>query len=440
MQHQKLNKYSRPLSDQERGFLIQSKSTGARHLSVFLGLRSYVNLAKRLNSYFVITDILKIKRTQGRFEMNREQRIEELQTLKSIAEILNESTDLTSMLGCALKELLHVTNLTSGWIFLINDQGEYKLAADWNLPEALVREEKKPMCDGMCWCVDKYNHNRLRQAANIMECKRLEEAIENDWGDTAGLTHHATVPLMAGDEKFGLLNVASPHKTLLSQEELALLEAVSLQIGTAIKRIKLVEKEQEIALLSERNRLARDLHDSVNQLLFSLMLTARGTKEMTDDRKVKEMLDYIQELSQEALQEMRGLIWQLRPQGLENGVASAIHSYGNVLGLTVETNVKGVLDLPSKVEETLWRIGQEALNNCKKHAETKQAFLTIEVRDGHISMEIKDQGCGFQWSEDKQMPSLGLASMKERAELVGGQFTLASEIGVGTKILVSIPY
>ncbi|WP_246939038.1 GAF domain-containing sensor histidine kinase [Bacillus pinisoli] len=372
--------------------------------------------------------------------MSREQRIEELQTLKVIAEILNGSTDLPSMLNCVLKELLHVTGLSSGWIFLINEKGEYRLAADYNLPEALVHDGKMPMCKGMCWCVDKYNHNRLKQAANIMECKRLEDAMENEWGDTAGLTHHATVPLLAGEEKFGLLNVASPHKTLLSQEELALLEAVSLQIGTAIKRIKLVEKEQEVALLGERNRLARDLHDSVNQLLFSLMLTARGTKEMTKDREVQEMLGYMQELSQEALQEMRALIWQLRPQGLEEGVASAILSYGKVLGLTVEANVTGLLDLPSKVEETLWRVAQEALNNCKKHAGTKLAFVNIEVKKHLVTMEIKDVGCGFHWVDEEDIPSLGLASMKERTKLLGGAFTLKSQLGVGTSIMVSIPF
>ncbi|WP_456276140.1 GAF domain-containing sensor histidine kinase [Bacillus sp. AK128] len=372
--------------------------------------------------------------------MRGEQRIEELHTLKAIAEILNEATDLKGMLNCALRELLHLTGLTSGWIFLISEKGEYRLVADVNLPTALLRDDKLPMCEGMCWCVDRYKRDRLSQAANIMECKRLEEAIENGWGDTAGLTHHATVPLMAGDEKFGLLNVASPQKTLLSEEELALLEAVSLQIGTAIKRIKLVEREQEHALLGERNRLARDLHDSVNQLLFSLMLTARGTKEMTEDENVKEMLGYIQELSQEALQEMRALIWQLRPQGLEDGIASAMISYGKVLGLLVEFNVRGVIDIPSRVEETLWRIGQEALNNCKKHAGTKSACIDLEVKDNVVKMTIVDQGTGFQWNDDRKIPSLGLASMKERAELVRGYFQIKSEMGVGTTIIVTIPF
>jgi two-component system NarL family sensor kinase len=368
-----------------------------------------------------------------------EHRIQELQTLKTIAETLNQANDLTTMLTTVLKELLEVTGLTTGWIFLIDEKGEFKLAADRNLPPALTWQYKKPMCQGACWCIDKYKDRRLERAANIMECKRLENAAQYKWGDTDEITHHATVPLTAGEERFGLLNIASPNKTYFTHEELALLEAVAYQIGTAIKRIKLIENEQQLALIAERNRLARDLHDSVNQLLFSLMLTARGTKEMTKEPEVKEMLSYIQELSQEALQEMRALIWQLRPQGLEDGVASALLSYGKVLGLVVEVEVQGVMDLPNKVEEALWRIGQEALNNCKKHANTKSARINLKVKENRVMMTIKDSGCGFHYIEGEKMPSLGLASMEERANLLDGNLTIQSAVGIGTTIVLSIP-
>lgn len=370
---------------------------------------------------------------------NGDRRIQELQTLKVIAETLNQCNELDAMLSEVLKELLQIIGLETGWIFLIDDKGNYTLAADYQLPPGLKWKQKAPMCEGECWCLDKYNDGRLKGAANIMECKRIENAFKYEWGDTKGITHHATVPLRAGEEKFGLLNVAGPNKTHFANEELALLEAVAYQIGTAIKRIKLVENEQNLALVAERNRLARDLHDSVNQLLFSLMLTVRGTKEMTNDPQVKEMLTYMQELSQEALSEMRGLIWQLRPQGLENGLASALLSYGKVLGLELEVDVKGVIDLPNNVEECLWRIGQEALNNCKKHAGSKQSKISITVKNKRVIMIIEDAGCGFHYDPKEKIPSLGLASMKERTEMLKGIFTLKSELGRGTKIQVEIP-
>ena len=367
------------------------------------------------------------------------QRIQELRALKIIAESLNQANDLPTMLASVLQELLHVTGLKTGWIYLIDEKGNYTLAADYQLPEALNISGKKPMCEGGCWCLDRYQDGRLQRASNIIACKRIEDAIKNDWGNTEEITHHATVPLRAGEEKFGLLNVAAPNKTHFTDTELALLESVAYQIGTAIKRIKLTENEQHLSVLAERNRLARDLHDSVNQLLFSLVLTARGTKELTEDPQILEMLTYMQELSQEALSEMRALIWQLRPQGLENGLVSALLNYAKVLGLNVNSDVKGVIDLPGHIEECLWRIGQEALNNCKKHAGTKDACLNIEVKNKKVTLELIDKGAGFSFHQSEAIPSLGLKSMKERTESLQGKFTVLSELGKGTIVRIEMP-
>lgn len=369
-----------------------------------------------------------------------DQRISELKALKVIAESLNQATELSTMLLDVLKELLAIMKLETGWIFLIDEEkGTYKLAADYQLPEALSKNKKKVMCEGSCWCVNKYNRGALQKATNIMECKRLEDAVENHLGDTRGITHHATVPLTAGEEKFGLLNVASPNKTQFTDGELALLESVAYQVGTAIKRIKLTENEQRLTVVAERNRLARDLHDSVNQLLFSLMLTVRGTKEMTNDPELIEMLNYMQELSQEAMSEMRGLIWQLRPQGLENGLVSALLHYGKVLSIEVDAHVTGVLDLPSEMEECLWRIGQEALNNCKKHANVQKVTIKVLKEKNEVTLTIADKGDGFECSNIDDFPSLGIASMKERAEILQGKFSLISKLGAGTTVKVTIP-
>ncbi|MGM0837845.1 MAG: GAF domain-containing sensor histidine kinase [Bacillota bacterium] len=371
--------------------------------------------------------------------MSEVQRIQELRALKIIAESLNQANDLQTMLSGVLEELLRVTGLQTGWIYLIDEKGSYTLTAAFNLPEALIKDNKKPMCQGGCWCLDQYKDGRLKRASNIIECKRLEDAVKYETGDTGDITHHATVPLRAGEEKFGLLNVASPKKTHFSDSELALLESVAYQIGTAIKRIRLAENEQHLLVIAERNRLARDLHDSVNQLLFSLMLTARGTKELTDNPQIKEMLTYMQELSQEALSEMRALIWQLRPEGLENGLVSALMNYGKVLGMEIDCEVKGVIDLPTHIEECLWRIGQEAFNNCKKHAGIRQAMLRIVVENKQVIFEIEDAGAGFSVHDSNEIPSLGLRSMKERSEALGGCFSVWSKLGHGTKVRIEMP-
>jgi two-component system, NarL family, sensor kinase len=360
--------------------------------------------------------------------------------LKEIAELLNEGTDTNDVLSGVLKRLLQVTGFQTGWIFLMDEHGTHHLAADEALPPALANNDKQRMCQGGCWCVNKYNNKKLTKATNIMECKRIEDAIDENAGETCGLTHHATVPLGAGNERFGILNVGSPYKTHFQKNELALLEAVAYQIGTALKRIKLTQREQETALVAERNRLARDLHDSVNQLLFSLSLTARAGVEMTEQDEVKQTFGYIQDLAQEALGEMRALIWQLRPLGLENGVVSALKSYAEMLGLSIEANITGAASIPGTVEEALWRIGQEALANCKKHSQTTETSLTFHTAKDEVVMSIKDRGCGFHFGETLEIPSLGLKSMKTRTEALNGQFHLKSKPGSGTEIEIHIPY
>lgn len=365
---------------------------------------------------------------------------EEIIILKEIAELLNEETDESRVLSGVLKKLLHVTGLKTGWIFLINENGRQQLAAAEALPPALAHDNNKKMRHGECWCVNRYNNQNLNKATNIIECKRIEDVIKEGSGETCGLTHHATVPLRAGQERFGILNIGSPNKTHFDKNELALLEAVAYQIGTALKRIKLTKMEQETALVAERNRLARDLHDSVNQLLFSLNLTARAGVEMTPHQEIKQTFSYIQDLAQDALGEMRALIWQLRPYGLENGLIGALRSYAEMLGLTVETKVTGAASIPGKVEEALWRIGQEALANCKKHAEVQEAKLSYSTSDHEVILIIEDTGCGFHYEENASIPSLGLRNMKIRAEALHGTFQLKSWPGNGTVIKIRIPF
>lgn len=161
---------------------------------------------------------------------------------------------------------------------------------------------------------------------------------------------------------------------------------------------------------------------------------------MTEPDEVKQTFGYIQDLAQEALGEMRALIWQLRPLGLENGVVSALRSYAEMLSLSIESNVTGAASIPGKVEEALWRIGQEALANCKKHAQITVANLTFHAAKDEVIMSIKDSGCGFHYEENFEIPSLGLKSMKTRTEALNGKFHIKSKPGSGTEIQIRIPY
>lgn len=372
--------------------------------------------------------------------MNENKHLKELIVLKEISETLNASTDLRITLKNVLSKLLDVTGFQTGWIFLVDAQGNQTLEASDTLPPALTLDDYSPMCKGTCWCVDKFNHQKLNRASNIMECKRLEKAIDLKQGETYGLTHHASVPLTSGDEQFGILNIASQGKDYFRAEELALLESVAYQIGNSIKRIKLTEHMRELALIGERNRLAKDLHDSVQQLLFSVNLLARAGETENDRSKQRDILLNIQKITSQAQAEMKALIWQLRPEGLENGIVSALTAYGKTLGLEVTTSLTGVSVLPAHIEETLWRIGQEAFNNCKKHSGQTSVHLFIQLSSKRVEMTITDPGEGFSYNPSAVFPTLGLQSLRERTDEAGGEFTLTSSLGKGTSINVMIPF
>lgn len=544
--------------------------------------------------------------------MNNISHIHELTTLKTIAETLNQSNCMSTMLDAVLEKLLDVTGLHFGWIFLMDDNNEYKLEADRNLPPALFQNDKSLARSGSCWCVDKYFENRLTDAVNIMSCRRLSQAKAGGCGDTCGYTHHATVPLRIGDRKFGLLNVGSAGKNHFEYEELALLQSVAFQIGVAVERMRLHQAEQrraeqfarlgefsrelhqsvsagiaqvqlaeitmellakhfdwpaaailertsgsyqvqamhagqkmihdyiklpknaecsldrsrklsrtfelsaqdvagiapqwpvssgallgapipplagsadrtllisgsqpsflsrvesevleavtehiaaamevarleenrrELVRVEERNRLARDLHDSVSQMLFSLTMTAKGAEAFLLEQDFEAARDAMQDitgLSKDALKEMRSLIMQLRPANLDSGIAAALEDYGKRLGINVALKLNSCIrHLPSHIEETLWRIGQETINNVAKHASAGQVDIAFYMQENELIYVAKDHGSGVNLDALAAAGgSLGLSIMRERVESIGGRLKLTSSTGDGMLIEAALP-
>ncbi|TDM39569.1 GAF domain-containing sensor histidine kinase [Macrococcoides goetzii] len=359
--------------------------------------------------------------------------------LKEIAEFLNEETEVYSMMDGALDRLVKGTNFSTGWIFFIDEDGTHTLASEYGLPDALLMDDCRYMTEGPCWCVSRYHQKKLTKASNIITCSRIVKANKQYSDKTGGITHHATVPLQSGDERFGLLNVATPNTKIYSEEDLALLESVAFQIGSAIKRIYLTEKARETALQEERNRLARDLHDSVNQMLFSLKLTAHAAGTMSKDEQSIQAFQMIESTSQDAVNEMRALIWQLKPVGLEQGLVEAVKNYAEVLGLDVTIKVTGLLNLESKVEHTIFRIIQEAMNNVKKHAQTDAVSIHLSQKSEQLIMKIEDKGKGFKVSSAKTLPTHGLKNILQRSNEIGAEVNMKSEENVGTIIELFYP-
>jgi len=205
---------------------------------------------------------------------------------------------------------------------------------------------------------------------------------------------------------------------------------------------------EELAVTKERNRLARDLHDSVTQSIFSMTLTAESARILLerDHTKVAPQLERLQSLAQEALLEMRSLIYQLRTtEGATEELVPAIQQHLASLksreGLTVELHVEGDGQLPREQQEGLLRIVQEALTNVSKHAQTDAAVVALKMMDGKASLSIEDRGVGFDPSlVEQRRGHLGLASIRERTEMQGGTLKIESNLGEGTRIIIEVPY
>ena len=301
------------------------------------------------------------------------------------------------------------------------------------------------MCQGVCWCLDSYWSGKLEQAANIIECKRLEDARRHSRGETAQMSLHASVPLTW--ERNGL--ACSTWRTRESagsrRRSWLCWSRWRFEIGSAIARVRLLQAQRDQARIDERNRLARDLHDSISQSLFSLNLLAQGARNLVYERpdEAARALIEIQALAQESLEAMRSLIWQLRPEGLEQGLVTALTQYGARIGLDVEVDVTGGATLPRAVEEALWRIGQEALNNVKRHAGVQRVRIEFTADQEAVTLIVRDNGAGFRWrpsgADGFGGGSFGLIGMRERAQSLGGDVTVRSRPGAGTEVRAVIP-
>jgi PAS domain S-box-containing protein len=201
----------------------------------------------------------------------------------------------------------------------------------------------------------------------------------------------------------------------------------------------------ELAASQERAHLARELHDSVTQALFSMGLTLRTLELLlqTDPEAAKPKLAELRELQKDALAEMRTLIFELRPSSLESdGLVQALRTHATAVqrrtGLTIVVDAEPVERLPLPAEEALYRIGQEALHNVVKHANASSATLRI-VRDGdRVRLSVSDDGVGFA-PDEVPRGHLGLIGMRQRVDLVGGELRVESRAGEGTVIEASVP-
>ena len=217
--------------------------------------------------------------------------------------------------------------------------------------------------------------------------------------------------------------------------------------GSDVTNRKKLEKsnrkiEKEKILLNERNYIARELHDTVTQTLFSANLIAEVLPKLwkKDPNSVFKRLDEIRTLNNIALTEMRSLLFDLRPSSFKNEdlgqhLGELVKSIGVKSRIPISVKLVKKCEYPHKIELSFYRIAQEALNNIVKHSGATKAELVLKCLKSKLTMNIDDNGSGFN-DRETSTENLGLIIMKERASMIDADFTLVSNPGKGTRISV----
>ncbi len=366
----------------------------------------------------------------------------ELSILNAIAHALNQSVNLDQALETALEKVAALLGLSTGWIWLMHeDTHQPYLAAAQNLPPVL-RDNPSKM-GGWCYCLDTYEKGDLKGAANVnvVACSRLKGLVEG----TDGLQYHASIPLYAQDKKVGVLNVGSVKWRELSDEDLRLLNTVGDLMSIAIERARLYEKSIETGAVDERFRLARELHDTLGQNLVAILMRLETLDALLDgntDRKIlsKTVRDAIA-LARDNLEDARRAVLDLRAAPLENRtLIEALETLGQNIGGAARVRVKSIGEHPLsvRIEASLYRMAQEALNNIAQHADAQKVLIELTSTPQYVQLAVEDDGRGFDPAnvrEDRH----GLIGLNERAHLLGGLFAIESAPDHGTRLEIHIP-
>lgn len=379
---------------------------------------------------------------------------QDLTVLTKLAQALSQPADLADSLEAALETVTRVLGLETGWVWLLNgENGEPRLAAARALPERL-REHPDAML-GDCYCLQTFRAGDLRGAANVnvVWCSRLTMLVEEARcaGCRFDLRCHASVPLAVGERRLGMLNVAAPDWRVLTQAELNLLTTVGAMVSMVVEQCRLESASVRAIAAEERNRVAREIHDTLAQALAGLTMqleTADDLAASSGNEPLSRAVARSLALARNALDEARRSVLDLRasplegrslPQALELLARETRSTSGR--DLAIELFFEGFengADLPVAVEVGLYRIAQQALANVLRHAGAARTTVRLVRTKDLVRLRVEDDGNGF---EPEAVPPnrFGLVGMGERARLLGGMMTIETSPQVGTRVDIDIP-
>jgi signal transduction histidine kinase len=255
------------------------------------------------------------------------------------------------------------------------------------------------------------------------------------------------VPIVARDGVIGAFYLTEKEGAAeFSLADQELIELLASHAAIAVTNARLHAQSRELSVISERNRLALELHDVVSQKLYSLVLTAEAAATLLDRDAdgARAQVGKLQEIAKQALDELRSLIFELRPPDLvQDGLCGALRKHVEVLrrvqsvGIDMEGDLQ--LDPDPERDAEVFRIAQEAMQNALRHAQASRVVVRIGGEDGRLRLDVLDDGVGFDpQAADVRSRRLGLTSMEERAQRIGGRLDIRSVKGEGTAVRLDV--
>lgn len=255
------------------------------------------------------------------------------------------------------------------------------------------------------------------------------------------------VPVILDGETIGVLDIEHTEVDAFEPADAELLATVADQVAIAIENSRLWEQTRQLAIIEERNRLAREIHDTLAQRLTGIVMQLEAASELRETRPERgwNRVEKALHLAKEGLDEVRRSVSNLRPAKLETrtlqqALADELKRVETDTGAETEDEIASDLPrLPPAVEDALFRIAQEALNNVRRHARACNVRLSLDADGDHLRLRVRDNGVGFRPGEEDPMRSFGLTGMRERAALLGGELEVRSRKGRGTLVEARIP-
>ena len=389
-----------------------------------------------------------LQRSREYLEQRVEERTRELSSLLDISHTVASTLQLKPLLGLILDQLQKVVDYTGASILTLEEDGLVFLDHRGPVLEEQLVQLRFPLKRlGLIW------ETLIARGAILIDDVHKEtplaQALRVTLGDLLKTTFQyvcswMAVPLILRDQVIGMLVLTSKEEYAFTQRHATLALAIANQAAIAIENARLYEQAQELAAIEERQRLARELHDSVSQALYGISLGVHTARLQLDHGpgELAESLDYVLELAEAALTEMRALIFELRPESLEaEGLVTALTKQAAALrarhNIVVQLDLCNEPNLSLKVKRELYRVAQEALHNTVKHAEASKVDLRLHLVDGVVILEVRDDGKGFE-ATGSFPGHLGLHSMRERIESLDGALQIESAPGEGTSIRAHI--